>query len=64
MTYVSLGVNEQRPVKVRLSEERWVDGWLEAISRAEGAWCWHVRYSPTPAQTCLGCFEEDHIRGT
>jgi hypothetical protein len=63
MTYVELGPEGFRPVRVRLADGRWCDGWLEAYRQVEGIWAGYVRYSTQPGENYLGWFEEPRIRG-
>ena len=60
--YVRLFPEEYRPVRVRLTDGRWVDGWLQAYDDLNG-WTGYVRYSTGPRATALARFPEDAVEG-
>jgi hypothetical protein len=61
--YVRLFPQEYRPVRVRLTDGRWVDGWLQAYDDAVNGWTGYVRYSTGLRATSIDWFLEDAIEG-
>ena len=60
--YLDLRPDDVRPLKVRLDDGRWVDGWLEAQQKVCGAWAGWVRYATGPAETGVDWFFEERVR--
>jgi hypothetical protein len=60
--YLDLHADDVRPLKVRLDDGRWVNGWLEAQRKVCGAWAGWVRYTTGPAETRVDWFFEDRVR--
>ena len=54
--------DDARPLKVRLDDGRWVDGWLESQRTVCGAWAGWVRYTAGPAENLVDWFFEDRVR--